>query len=126
MSESNEECEGKSWMVTVLEWWGLWGLKVLDIAWLFLAVFPVQYSRSCWSETSSVLWSGMSDFYGRSCECGIGWDYASWCHGISGNGGFLQPKGGASCCSGWMRSMRCAFLKCCFCHSGNGSRTVTC
>ena len=72
-------------MVTILEWWGLWGLKVLDIAWIFLAVFPMQCSGRCWSEADSSLWSGMSDVCGRSGKCGMGCDYAIWCHNMRGD-----------------------------------------
>ena len=71
--------DGESWMMTVLELWDLWGLKVLGKAWLSsLAVFPVQFGGSCWSDTGSSLWStAMSDICGRSGKCGIGCNYAS-------------------------------------------------
>ena len=95
--------------MTVLEWWGLWGLKVLDVAWL--SSFPVHFSGSCWSETGSGLWHiGMNDVWERSGECGMGCDYPHWMHhGTNGNGGIHQLKGGINHCSGLMKSMMFTF-----------------
>ena len=60
-------------MMTVLEWWGLWGLKVLGMACLSLAVFPMLCYGSCWSKTDSGMWnSGMSDICGRVTSTGWG------------------------------------------------------
>ena len=101
-------------------------MKVLGIVWLFLAEVPVLCSGSCWTETSSRLWSGVGDICGRSGECMMGCDYARWCHSISGDRSIYWPKGRVSCCSGWKRSVRCAFLNCYFCCGGNGGGTVTC
>ena len=94
----------ESWKVTVLEWWGLWGIEGLGCS---FAVFPVQCIGSCWSGTGSSQLSGMSDVCGRSGKCGMGCDCTSWCHGMSGDGGIHQLKGGMSCCDGWMRSAMC-------------------
>ena len=56
----------------------------------------------------------------------MGCDYARWCHSISGDRSIYWPKGRVSCCSGWKKSVMCAFLNCYFCCGGNGGGTVTC
>ena len=119
--------EGESWMMTILEWWGLLGVW-RSWMWLFLTVSPVQCSGSCWNETGSTPWnSGMSDVCRRGSKCGIGCNYASWmCHSRSSNRGIHWPKTCMSCCGGCMRSMMCAFWNFCCCHGENGSITVTC
>ena len=59
-------------MMTVFEQWGLWGLRVLDIVWLFFAVFHVQCSGNCWSETDSGLQSSVSNICRRIGQYGYG------------------------------------------------------
>ena len=69
LSESEEEPDRESWMITVLEWWDLLGvLKVLGVVWpSSLPVVPMQCSVSCWSKTGYGPWnSSMSDVSGRS------------------------------------------------------------
>ena len=46
LSESDEGPERESWMVIVLEQWGLWGLIILGIAGLFWAEILVLCSWS--------------------------------------------------------------------------------
>ena len=81
------------------------------MAWLFLAVLPLQCSGSCCSESGfGLLNSGTSDICGRIGMCGMECDYASWiCNSASGDGGVHWPKGGMSWCGGWIRSVMCAF-----------------
>ena len=74
--------------------WRSW--MCLGFSWLcFLC------SRSCWSESGSGPWnSGLSDVCGRSGECGMGCNYASWmCHSGNGIRASTGLKGGMSCCS---------------------------
>ena len=58
--------------------------------------------------------SGMSEVSGRGGIFEMGWCYAfGVCLSMSGDGNIRQPKGNASHCSGWMRSMMCTFCNCC-------------
>ena len=87
-------------------------VTVLDVAQLFLAVFPVQCSGSCWSKSGSGPWnSGVSDVCSRSgeawggqllCQLGVSW------HGEAKEAS-IRTKSSVHCCGVWMRSMMCAF-----------------
>ena len=65
---------------------GVYGvLRVLGTAWLFWAEILVLCSGSCWSETGSSPWSGVSGTCRRSGKCGMGCNYAFLYHGMRGD-----------------------------------------
>ena len=49
LSESDEESEGESWMVTIFEWWGLLvveGLGHFGFSWLRFLCYAVGVARA--------------------------------------------------------------------------------
>ena len=96
-------------MVTVFGWWGLWEVEGLGYCFTSWAEILVLHGGSCWTETNCCPWSGMSGTHGRNGKCRMEYNYAQWYHIMMGNGSSYWMRGGASCCGGWKKSMRCAF-----------------
>ena len=95
-------------MLTVLGWWVYGGLRVLGIALFSWAENLVLHGGSCWRKSGFGLWNGVSGTCRRNGECGIGCDWGCY-HSARNNGNIHELKGNMSCCSGWMKSMRCCF-----------------